>query len=126
VEVRFLDRSDPERQRHHADGRLPHSVDDTGVGNPASLIRLKDGRLCVTYGVRAEPFRICAKLSQDGGRTWSAEIVPRDDGANRDLGYTRSVQRGDGKVVTAYYISDRATGPERYIAATIWNPKRFN
>jgi hypothetical protein len=26
------------------------------------------------------------------------------------------------KVVTVYYFWDQKTGPERYIAATIWNP----
>ena len=38
----------------------------------------------------------------------------------RDLGYVRSVQRPDGKIVTVYYFWDRKTGPERYLAATIW------
>jgi hypothetical protein len=32
------------------------------------------------------------------------------------------VQRADGKVVTVYYFWDEKTGPERYIAATIWAP----
>jgi len=36
--------------------------------------------------------------------------------------YPRSVERHDGKVVTIYYFWDRKTGPERYIAATIWDP----
>lgn len=95
---------------------------DLGEGNPPSLIRLKDGRLCLTYGVRAKPFRICARLSGDEGRTWSDEIALRDDGAGRDLGYARSVQRPDGKIVTVYYFNDAKTGRERYIAATIWEP----
>jgi BNR repeat-like domain len=97
-------------------------VPDNGEGNPASLIRLSDGRLCLTYGVRAKPFRMCAKLSNDGGRTWTEELVLRDDGAGRDIGYPRSVQRPDGKIVTIYYFWDAKTGPERYIAATIWEP----
>jgi hypothetical protein len=97
-------------------------VADTGEGNPPHLLRLADGRLCLTYGVRAAPYRICAVLSEDSGRTWSSEKILRDDGGNRDLGYVRSVQRPDGKVVTVYYFWDRKTGPERYLAATIWNP----
>jgi hypothetical protein len=101
---------------------LNDPVDTLGVGNAPALIRLNDGRLCVTFGYRAEPFHMGAKLSSDGGRTWSDEIVIRGDGANRDIGYPRSVQRADGKVVTVYYFSDLATGPERYIAATIWDP----
>jgi hypothetical protein len=98
-------------------------VPDNGEGNPASLIRLGDGRLCLTFGVRAVPYRLCAKLSKDHGKTWSQEIVLRDDGGGRDLGYPRSVQRPDGKVVTVYYFWDKRTGPERYIAATIWDPR---
>jgi hypothetical protein len=97
-------------------------VADLAEGNPAALLKLRDGRLGLTYGVRAAPFRICAKLSRDDGRTWSDEIVLRDDGAARDLGYTRNVQRPDGKIVTVYYFNDPVTGPERYIAATIWDP----
>lgn len=96
-------------------------VDDLGEGNPPSLIKLADGRLCLTYGVREAPFRIAAKLSEDQGKTWSEEIVLRDDGAGRDIGYVRSVQRTDGKVVTMYYFEDKQK-PERYIAASIWQP----
>ncbi len=98
-------------------------VSDVGEGsNPPSLIKLKDGRLCLTYGARSAPFRICAKLSSDRGASWGEEIVLRDDGANKDLGYVRSVQRADGKVVTIYYFNDAKTGPERYIGSTIWAP----
>lgn len=95
---------------------------DAGEGNPASLIKLKDGRLCMTYGYRAQPFSIIAKLSEDDGQTWSPNIILRDDGANRDIGYTRMTQRPDGKIVVLYYISEKTTGPERYIAATIFDP----
>lgn len=100
---------------------LAPPIDDLGEGNPPSLIKLKDGRVCLTYGVRAEPYRIAAKLSEDGGNSWSDEIVLRDDGAGRDIGYVRSLQRTDGKVVTLYYFQDELK-PERYIGATIWQP----
>ena len=100
-------------------------VPDNGEGNPPSMIRLADGRICLTYGVRAPPFRVCAKLSSDRGKTWSDEIVLRDNGGGRDVGYPRSVQRLDGEVVTVYYFWDTQTGPERYIAATIWDPNRW-
>jgi photosystem II stability/assembly factor-like uncharacterized protein len=101
---------------------LNDPVADLGEGNPSTLIKLQDGRLCLTYGFRAAPFRIAAKLSEDNGRTWGEEIVLRDDGANRDQGYTRTVQRPDGKIVTVYYFNEVERGPERYIAATIWDP----
>lgn len=95
---------------------------DLGEGNPASLTRLRDGRVCAVYGYRAKPFGMRARLSKDGGSSWGEEMTLRDDGAGRDLGYPRSVQRTDGKLVTVYYFHDAATGPERYIAATIWDP----
>ncbi len=97
-------------------------ADDLGKGNPASLIRLQDGRLCVAYGYRAAPYSICARLSKDNGRTWSEPIVLRNDGLSADIGYPRMVQRPDGVVATVYYFCDAATGPERYIAATLWTP----
>jgi hypothetical protein len=96
---------------------------DTGGGNPSSLIRLADGRLCVCYGYRASPFGMRAKLSADDGVTWGKEITLRDDGGCWDLGYPRSVQRTDGKVVTIYYFNEHTDG-DRYIAATIWDPGR--
>jgi hypothetical protein len=96
---------------------------DTGrkSGNPPSLIKLRDGRLSLIYGRRAEPFGMHARLSRDGGETWSEEIHLRADATAWDLGYPRSVQRKDGKIVAAYYYTD-AAGPERYIASTIWDP----
>jgi predicted neuraminidase len=94
---------------------------NTGEGNPASMIRLADGRLCLTYGYRAAPYGIRARLSRDGGRSWEPEIILRGDGGGRDLGYPRSVQRTDGKVVTVYYFHDQPLG-DRYLVATIWGP----
>jgi len=98
-------------------------VPDTGEGNPPSMLRLRDGRVCLTYGYRAVPFGIRARLSRDGGRTWEPEMILRDDGGGRDIGYPRTVQRPDGKVVTIYYYHDTPKG-DRYIAATIWDPDR--
>jgi predicted neuraminidase len=104
---------------------LHRPVPDTGEGNPPALIRLHDGRLCLTYGYRAAPWGIYGRLSDDGGRTWSDPIALREDGGGRDIGYPRSVERPDGKVVTVYYFWDQKTGPERYIAATIWDPGKM-
>jgi hypothetical protein len=109
----------------HDDGRswefLSTPEPDTGEGNPPSLLKLTEGRLCLIYGVRARPYGIRARLSADRGRTWGNAETLRDDGAN-DVGYVRSVLRPDGKVVAIYYFADR-TGPTRYIAATIWDPR---
>ena len=101
-------------------------VDYLGEGNPPMLNKLRDGRLCLTYGFRAYPFSIRARLSSDKGKTWGPQIVLRDDGTDRDVGYVRSIVRPDGKVVTTYYFDDQATGPERYIGATIWDPDQVS
>ena len=101
---------------------LSEPVGDAGIGNPPAMIQLHDGRICLIYGYRAEPYSIRATLSADGGRTWTDEVLLRDDGANHDIGYVRAVQRSDGKIVAVYYFNDEASGPERYIGATIWDP----
>ena len=97
-------------------------VDNLGAGNPPSLVQLPNKNLCVTYGLRAAPYRICAKISRDGGHSWGPEQIIRNDGSGPDLGYPRAIVRPDGKIVIVYYFSDASTGPERYIAASIWTP----
>jgi hypothetical protein len=94
---------------------------NTGRGNPPSMLRLRDGRIAITYGFREIPYGMRARTSKDNGKTWSEEIDLRSDAGNWDLGYPRSVQRSDGKVVTIYYYND-AADKERYIGATIWQP----
>jgi len=96
-------------------------VADTGEGNPPSLIRLADGRLSLSYGYRAKPFQMRARLSSDGGHSWGRELILHDNGGGRDFGYPVSVQRPDGKIVTIYYFHDEPKS-DRYIAATIWSP----
>jgi hypothetical protein len=99
---------------------VARAVPDTGRGNPPSLVKLKDGRLVVTYGYRAEPYGIRARISKDEGKTWDDEVVLRSDGGTWDLGYTRTVQRPDGKLVTVYYYNVGNT--ERFIGGTVWEP----
>jgi len=103
--------------------KLLGPVADTGEfgGNPPMLLKLRDGRLCVTYGYRAKPYGIRARLSNDQGKTWGGIVTLRGDGAAWDMGYPRSVQRDDGKIVTVYYFND-APHNERFVAATIWDP----
>jgi hypothetical protein len=91
------------------------------INNPPSMIKLDDGRICITYGQRYSPYGIKAKISTDNGQTWGSEITLRNDGLSWDLGYPRSVQRPDGKVVTIYYYTT-ASNPQQHIAATIWQP----
>lgn len=99
---------------------LSQPAPDTGYGgNPPTLTLLQDERLCLVYGYRNPPFAIHARLSSDGGQTWSEPITVREGAGNHDLGYPRTVQRPDGKLVTVYYWNDHAQG-ERYIAASVY------
>jgi len=101
---------------------LSQPVENTGFGgNPPTLTRLHDGRLCLVYGFRNPPFAMQALFSADDGRTWSAPVILREGAGNHDLGYPRTVQRPDGRMVTVYYWNDDAQG-ERYLAVTIWQP----
>jgi len=94
-------------------------------GNPASMIMLEDSRIALIYGVRRPPCSIRARISDDQGQTWGKEIILRNDNPyNWDLGYPRTIQRPDGKIVTVYYYKDESS-KERYIAATIWDPNIF-
>lgn len=95
------------------------------IHNPPALIKLKDGRLCLAYGVRSEPACMCVRVSGDEGLTWSDAITVRgDDGANFDMGYPRLAQRPDGKIVLIYYYNNAllsGAAPYRYLAATIFD-----
>lgn len=110
------------------DGRswaLLSRVNDWGA--PASLTELPDGRVVCVYGYRRPPWGIRARVSADGGVTWGEEIILRDDGGSRDLGYPRTHLRNDGRLVTVYYFNTRddstqMNGGVRHIAATIWSP----
>ncbi|MBV7328303.1 glycoside hydrolase [Chloroflexi bacterium TSY] len=61
--------------------RWNQPVPDTGKGgNPPTLTKLQDGRLCLVYGYRGKPYGIRARLSEDNGATWGDDIILRDDG----------------------------------------------
>jgi hypothetical protein len=111
--------------------RLRDPVADTGRGgSPPSLIRLRDGRLALGYIYRSEHgSRVNVRLSSDNGKSWSDEIMLRGgDGANRDTGYPRMVQRPDGKVIMVYYWNHanlKESKPWRYIAYTVFDPDQW-
>ena len=93
-----------------------HSDDDGWVwkgvrrspiwGFPCNLVQLKSGRVLCAYGYRREPFGVRACISDDEGETWNIgrEIVIRDDGLHRDLGYPASILLQDGRILTVYYF----------------------
>jgi len=80
----------------------PHPV---CFGLPSHLLRLRDGRLLMTYGHRRPPFGNQARLSSDHGKTWSEAIILSGDGKGGDLGYPSTVELGDGSLLTVWYES---------------------
>jgi hypothetical protein len=103
-----------------ADTDMPNSDFN---GNPPSILKLQDGRLCVTYGFRGKPCVVCAKFSSDNAKTWSGPIVLRGGARNWDFGYCCSLQRLDGIVVTVYYFAT-PDNRDQFITATIWDPDK--
>ncbi len=102
-------------------------VDQTGLenGNPPGLTVLKDGRVVCAYGDRTRD-KLFVRVSADGGKSWGAEIVLREDFqadkfGDHDFGYPQLTTNERGEVVALYYW---ATGqdPNHQIAATIWTP----
>jgi Neuraminidase (sialidase) len=81
---------------------------------------LKDGRLVLVFGYRDAPYGLRARVSSDEGKTWSNDIVIRDDGGMSDLGYPRTVVRPDGKLLSVYYYN-YGSDQERFIGASIFD-----
>jgi sialidase-1 len=82
---------------------LPHPIGVWGL--PSHLLRLRDGRLLMSYGHRRAPFGNQARISADNGRTWSQPLILSGDGAGGDLGYASTVEMPDGQFVTVWYES---------------------
>jgi hypothetical protein len=72
-------------------------------GLPSHLLKLKDGRLVMSYGHRRKPLGNQARVSTDHGRTWSEPVVLSGDGASGDLGYPSTVELADGTLLTMWY-----------------------
>lgn len=80
---------------------VPHPI---GVwGYPSHLLRLKDGRLLMSYGHRRPPLGNQSRVSQDGGQTWSAPLMISTDANSGDMGYPSTVECDDGVLVTVWY-----------------------
>ncbi|MCX8157550.1 MAG: glycoside hydrolase [Verrucomicrobiae bacterium] len=92
-------------QTESADGgttwSVPHPIGVWGL--PSHLLRLRDGRLLMTYGYRRAPFGNQARLSEDAGKTWSAPLTISADGHHADLGYPSTVELPNGTLLTVWY-----------------------
>lgn len=93
-------------------------------GSPPHLLQMKDGTVVLTYGYRLAPYGQRARISRDSGKTWSAEMILRDDGISWDLGYPATVELESGNLLSIYYQIPQGK-KNRAILATEWNPKEF-
>jgi sialidase-1 len=80
----------------------PHPIT---FGLPSHLLKLRDGRLLMSYGHRRAPFGNQARVSSDHGKTWSDPMVISGDGIGGDLGYPSTVELTDGTLLTVWYES---------------------
>lgn len=86
----------------------------------AHLLKLRDGRLLLSYGSRvAGQFGVLARVSNDEGVTWSPPLRIAES-LESDCGYPSSVEREDGKLVSAWYAK-RTRNHERYhMGVAVW------
>ena len=98
---------------------VPHPIGVWGL--PSHLLRLRDGRLLMSYGHRREPFGNEARLSEDHGESWSDAMTISADGIGFDLGYPSTVELDDGSLVTVWYerMADSTYAVLRQAAWTI-------
>ena len=100
--------------------------------HPGDLLRLSTGSIVLTYGQRNKPYGVEAMVSRDEGKTWDRKrrVTLAWDGDHTDLGYPVTVERADGRLVTAYYIvyGERDTRGQKgiapknaYIKVVIWD-----
>ncbi len=87
---------------------VPRSIDVWGL--PSHLLKLKDGRLVMTYGHRRKPFGNQARISADHGRTWGEPMIVSGDGEGGALGYPSTVELADGTLLTVWYEFQKAAG----------------
>ena len=73
-------------------------------GLPSHLLKLRDGRLLMSYGYRrTAPYGNRCRISSDDGESWSNPILISSDSPMSDLGYPSTVELSDGTMVTVWY-----------------------
>jgi Neuraminidase (sialidase) len=88
--------------------------------HPGHFTRLAGGQVLLSYGNRVVPRGVDVRFSDDQGQTWSEPFRVVD--FENDGGYPSSIQRPDGRVLTAYYAR-RIAGHDRYhMGVVVWDP----
>ena len=83
------------------------------------LLKLSDSRILLTYGRRYEPYGLYARISANGGKSWSDTSWLLRAAPNSNQGYSSSVEIEPGQIFTACYAQNNegVTG----ITGTFWN-----
>lgn len=92
----------------------------TDFGAPSAPVLMSDGRLVLVYGRRMDPPGIRAVVSKDGGRSWSPEIIVRNDAGSWDIGYPRAWEVSPGRVGVVYYYN--AKDDPMQVKTNAWPP----
>ena len=90
-----------------------------GREHPADLTLLSNGWVLMVYGVRHDPFGVQARVSKDGGRSWSGPFIVCDDLGDSDLGYPSTVRLGE-RLVTACYCAPGAWNASDYLGQGVF------
>lgn len=85
------------------------------------LLRLQDGRILLSYGNRIKgQTGVLAKITADEGKTWTqpTRLVTT---LSADCGYPSTVQRADGKLVTAWYSKASEDHNRYHMGVAVWD-----
>lgn len=103
--------------------KIPEAMYGSGLTtpqeHPGHLLKLNDGRILLTYGIRWGAHGIGARISNDNGLTWGPLMIVISYGGN-DGGYPSSVQLEDGTIVTAYYSDKNRYHDHYYMGVLRW------
>ena len=104
-------------------GKSWHGLHPVADGLPPHLLKLHDGRLLLSYGLRRRPLSGSrCRVSSDEGETWSEPIIISEDSPSPDMGYASTAELADGTLVTAWY----QFRPEKGVAQLRCARWRFN
>ena len=89
-------------------------------GSPPHLFVHSSGTIVCVYGYRLPSYGERVMISDDGGESWTYDLILRDDGPDGDLGYPSSVELGDGRILTVYYQKQASQEGKCSLLATLW------
>ena len=92
--------------------------------HPAHLMKLSDGRVLLTYGIRGKNHQgVGVRISADQGQTWKAPTRLTNLEGTTDGGYPATVQLNDGSLVTAYYSNGIPQHRRYHMGVVRWGLK---